>query len=215
MVKKVDSDALGDVTLSLGLSGAGSPETELMDGVVDQVLAINEVARRGRTQQGTGGIYTAILRTVHVIAQDLVSSGNPYNLVTSVLPPWPDPMPRQFDIWLLYASLRRTAGSGTLAAQLRLNFSLAQQGWGFDNGGGAVAGAGSIVLAAWDTIIVSGSRAAGVLNNGNTYQKIGIRLPRSLTTVLEFASTSSELATFVCDLTLGVFPVALGQDGFI
>ena len=59
-MKKIDSQALDVLQKALGLSGPGSPITELTDGVVDQVLEVGGVIRRSRTQAGTEGIHAAV-----------------------------------------------------------------------------------------------------------------------------------------------------------
>lgn len=217
MTKAVDSDALGLINKALGLTGSGSAVTELTDGVVDQVLDVAPVVRRGRTQAGTGGLYSAVMRNSHAVADVQVTTANIYALTSGVgrFAPWPDPMPPQFDIWLLYASARITAGGGTFLAQLGMDLALSQQGWGLDEAGDAVAQTGRIVFTNWEGSIVNSPRVTGVIRGGSTLANIGVRLPRSPSTRLVFTSTSDQLATFICDLVLGVFPVTLGQDGLI
>jgi len=212
MVKKIDSDALGILTKALGLSGAGSPITELADGVVDQALDVAPIVRRSRTQAATGGIYIGGLENVHGAGTTLTTSTFPYNVTVGSFAPYPVPMPLQFDIWLLSATMARASGTGTVTAQLQTIYGAAQQGFGVDDGGAAT---GALTLlqthAYWDTLVTGGT---GLLRSEGPEAIIGLRLPRpSPTTELRFTSTSSAAATYVCLVTLGVFPVALGQDG--
>lgn len=213
MTKKLDSDALGDLNRALGLSGAGSRLTELEDGQVDQVIEISNIARRGRTLAGTGGIYTAILRNIHTDAEAQTSTATPYNIALPAdRAPWPIPTSRRFDIWLLGASVRRISGSGSINAQLLVAFDASQQAWGFDDSAVVVQKASRFALGHWNSFLTAGTRVAGGLVNGNTFLNIGIRLPRNDNTQLEFVSASSATMTLECDMILGLFPVGFGQD---
>lgn len=214
--KKIDSDALGVLNKSLGLSGAGSPMTELTDGIVDQVLSINEVARRGRTQAATQGIYTGLFENVHSAADTERSSVNIYDIGLGVIAPWPDPMPVQFDIWLLSATCSRLSGTGTVNASLGIIYGAAQQGWGRTDTGVGVVASPEHVVALWDSVIVVETFTFLRLEDvGGLSAQPGIRLPRSPDTVLTFASASSAISTYRCQLVLGVFPASLGQDGLV
>jgi len=216
MVKKVDSDALGILTKALGLTGAGSPITELADGVVDQVLSVNEIARRSRTQADLGGIYTGILENNHLIADTVTTSININRMAADLaIPPFPDPMPPQFDVWLLGATLIQLSGSGTLQGALMIRFANSQQGFGVNQAGAAVVDQENVVVASWDivsTILTTFGLQGGVRT---PFARIGMRLPRHVDTRLQFTTISSAAVVFSCQLLMGVFPVALGQDVLI
>ena len=216
-MKKIDSDALGVLNKSLGLSGAGSPVTELTDGIVDQSIDIVPAVRRGRTLAGSGGIFTATLRNIHPGLGSVLSQALPYEVVPAIArPPYPTPMPAQFDIWLLSATVRQTGGAATLSGALFILYPTAQIGWGVDSLGVAVVADGLMPVASWDVIKGTGTISIGSNVGGSqTYQKIGTRLPRSPNLQLIFHSTASAITVFHCDMILGVFPVALGQDGIV
>lgn len=207
-MKKIDAQTLEGLNKALGLSGPGSPVTELTDGVLDQVIDVGAIVRRGRTQGQTTGLYTAMLRNVHTAADSRTATLTPYNGTTTARPPYPAPMPRDFEVWLLTAVVTQLSGSGTLTAALRVNFPANVMGL-------STTGAGIISshnVAFWDTVVNEGITFAVASAKDETVEKIGMRLPRAALTQLVFASTSSAIATFDCFLTLGVFPVALGQD---
>lgn len=206
-MKKIDSDALGSLNKALGLSGAGSSMTELADGVVDQALDVVPAIRRGRTQAATEGWYVSRMVNVHAVANSLTSVVNLFAPGGQAIPPFPAPMPDRFDLWLLAASVVQTAGAGTISAALFLNTPAIVVGL-------STTGTASIIshcLAHWDTIVDENVLFAQ-LQQGGTMQRIGLRIPRSITTQLVFATTSSEAATFQLATILGVFPIALGQD---
>ncbi len=215
MVKRIDSDALGDVNLALGLSGAGSQLTELADGVVDQVLSVNELARRGRTQQSTQGLYYPTLRNVHSAADNESVTIDVYNVgATAQVEPYPSPMPKQFDVWLLGASLRLVSGGGSIGATLSLRVGTRAQGFGLVDDGTQVLVSQPIRLVFWNTLITVNSTTFAVQNDRKPHHTIGIRIPR-IGSELIFASTSGAAATYDCQLIVGVFPAALGQDGVV
>jgi len=217
-MKRIDSQALGILTKSLGLSGSGAQLTELTDGIVDQALSVNELIRRGRTLAGSEGIFTAIMRNVHTASEVLSTTVPPYVVPAgNTVAPWPSPIPRGFDVWLLSATVRQATGAGTLAAVLYLDYSIAQQGWGVTDSGGGITSAERIPLAFWDALATV-SNEFGVLNQLGTNAKIGIRIPRPMDlgdTNIVFVSSSSLTATFDCQLVLGLFPTGLGQDGLL
>jgi len=207
-MKKIDSQALDVLNLALDLRGAGSPATELTDGVVDQVLEVGPIIRRSRTQGQTTGLYTANMRNTHAGADSATSTLNPYNAGNTALAPYPTPMPRGFDVWLLGAALHQRSGSGTLSGALRLNCPATVMGMSTT----AAAQLSESVVAFWDALVAENTTFGIASAIDQPEYRIGVRLPRSPDTQLIFATTSSAVAVFECFLTVGVFPVALGQD---
>jgi len=218
MVRRLDSDALNVLTKSLGLTGAGAPLTELADGVVDQILSINEIARRGRTVAGSAGIYACMLQNVNTAAETILSTVNVYNVAAGASSIWPVPMPEQFDVWLLGASMRRQSGTGTIVSMLSMQIPARAQGFGIDDSGVAVAQVDPMGLAVWNSLIttstIDGSRQGGI----GPFAHLGIRIPRGTgasTGTLRFSTVSSATSTWNCNMMMGVFPVSLGQDGIV
>jgi len=215
MTKRIDSDALQILTKSLGLTGAGSQVTELTDGVVDQALNIVPIVRRGRTQVATDGIYTATMRNSHTGATTITNTIEPYNVVTTlIVAPYPDPVGPQFDIWLLAAAIRQVSGTGTLSATLSIRYP-GSQGWGRTEGGTFVGVAQAHRLAHWDALVTVGTAFAVLAGSEQPTAFIKTRIPRGGATELIFITVSSATSSYDCQLTLGVFPVALGQDGVV
>lgn len=215
-MKRVDSQALDTVTRALGLTGAGAPMTELTDGEVSQVLSVGEIVRRGRTLAITQGLHSAVLRNVHPGAGSLTTEVIPYNIAVGTAAPFPAPVPAGFDLWLIAANVQQTAGAGTIAAILTMVYPGANLAWGVNNSGVAIAPTFDQVLAHWDTIVtVSGVTFA--IQGGVEQPSIplGLRLPRSLDTLLRWTTTASAAADFDLHLLIGLFPVSLGQDAAI
>ncbi len=218
-MKKINSQALGILQKALGLSGRGSQDTELTDGVVDQFIAINELARRGNTLSPSAGIFTAILSNEHTDAETITTAIDPYNVgTTAAIPPYPPNMPDLFDIWLLSVGVRRQSGTGTLTAVLHWQYGSDQQGFGIDDSGVNVTQSAPVALAYWTGVGALNTTFGILAAGGGTGQPtafLGMRLPRSRNGSLEFTSTSSLTSTYNAQLTLGVFPVSLGQDGLV
>ncbi len=217
MPKKIDSDALQILTKSLGLTGAGAQETELMDGVVDQSLNVVPIIRRGRTLSNKEGIFTATMRVILTDIERVALTVDPYNVgTTAAIAPYPTTVPAQFDLWLLAAAIRQVSGTGTLDASLAVRYQ-GQQGWGIDDGGLFIGAEQAHRVAHWNGIIDDGSNFGILAGSLQPTAFLGMRLPRGFQnrTELIFTATSSATSTWDCQLTLGMFPVALGQDGLV
>jgi len=216
MVKRIRSDALDVVNRALGIDGSGAPVTEFPDGILDQVLDVGSLIRRGRTQGRTTGLYYGVLRNIHAGAGDLTTDINPFNFgTTGLLPPFPTPIPAHFDLWLLSATVQQAAGSGTIAAILDLVWPTTQQAFGIDDSGVAVTATVPITVAHWDTIVTVDILFAVLAGTDQPEARINLRLPPSPNTRILFRTTASAAATFDCTMILGLFPVGLGQDGAI
>jgi len=215
MVKRIDSQALELANRAMGLTGAGSPVTELTDGIVDQTLSVGDIVRRSRVL-GLTGIFNGILRNDHLGTDTITTSVTPYAIGTvAPVAPWPNPIPPGFDLWLLYAGIRLESGS-VISAVATLNLRFAgNQGFGIDSAGVQVLAAQDFRLAYWDTFVTVGT-TFGIQANIGPLAKIGIRLPRSpFTQINAISSNGAAAAGLEFQLTLGMFPTALGQDGFV
>ncbi len=212
MTKLIDSDALGELNRSLGLTGRGSQVTELNDGIVDQIVDINLAARRGRTHGQTSGIFTPTMRNINVDIETVTTTINPYNVgTTAAVPPYPPVMPVQFDIWLIGASTRIVSGSGTFNATLALEQATPQQGFGVDDAGARPLVSEPIRLALWNGTATVGTTFGTLNTNNGPHWRGPIRLNR-VNMTLVYVSLSSATQTSDCQLILGVFPSGLGQD---
>lgn len=217
MTKRVDSDALGPLLKSFGLAGTGAEETILQDAVLDQVIDVAPIVRRGRTLASSGGIFRCILRNNHTGAEQQTSAISPYNVgPTFVMPPYPSPMPEQFDVWLLGATMQRFSGSGSLNAELGIN-NIAQ-GWGVDDLGAPLLNINAVMAVAFWNTLISTTNTFGTTQTREPWKDLRIRLPRlgvfpSSPVELVWRTSSTADSVYDCLVLLGVFPIALGQDG--
>lgn len=215
MPKIIDSQALGIVNKSLGLTGRGAAETELLDGTVDQVLDVGPIARRGGTLAGTEGVFRVVLRNIHAGAGDVSTSWQPYSsAAVGTFAPFPTPMPDNLDVWLLGASVQIVSGAGSLEhAALRL--TNVQLGVGIDSAAAAIASTSVMTLAYWNTSLGFLSPSFAATQSRLPYKALNIRIPRKgavASPFVVFGSQSSGVNSIDAVLLVGVFPVALGQD---
>jgi len=206
-----DGDALSSVGRSLGLGGQSPQTIELEDGSVVQTLDVAGLVRRGRTLAGTSGVFNLVLENVHAASGELFTTINPYNQATNTTAPWPNPVPRGFEIWLIGATASRRSGTGTVDAILQIGDL--QIGIGEDDSGAAV-GAMSTVVALWNSTFPVLLTTSALFFSGvqPIFAPLHMRLPRSGDPSLTFVSNASALATYRCQVMVGLFPTGLGQD---
>lgn len=215
MVKVLSSESLSPMNKTLGLGGAGDAQTELLDGTVDQVIAINEIARRGRTLAGTEGIFRIALRNIHAGAGDVSTSFQPYEAaLAGVIAPFPSPIPAGLDFWLIGASIETDATNSFDSAVIRL--TNVQQGFGIDSAGVAVVSVAVFTLTNWTGVSSAIAPPYGISSGTQLpYKKINMRIPRKGAIASPFIVCSTQAlgaAEYDFVLMCGLFPSALGQD---
>jgi len=185
------------------------------DGILGITMDQVPIVRRSRTQTGAkGGIYYGLIRNIHAVADTIQTDVNPFSIETGAIEPYPSAGGARldsslFDLWLIQAAVRQISGSGTLTAALFITYPSTAQGWGVDSAGVAVAASQQYPVAFWDNA-VSQSAVIGLQGAALPLASPQLRLPDN--SRLQFSSTSSALATWECQVLLGIFPVALGQD---
>jgi len=216
MARQITSESLEPLNKALGLGAGGSQSTELQDGIVDQVLEVGPIARRGRTIAGTTGVFRVVLRNEHVGAGILSTSFQPYQPLTAgVFAPYPDPVPDTFDFYILGASVERVSGVGTLdEAAIRITNIV--QGFGLDNSAAAVTSVSIFTIASWNSLNTSAIVPPyGLTELREPYKTINLRIPRKgavASPFLRFDTRAQAAALFDCVMMCALFPVALGQD---
>ena len=213
-MKKIDSQALEIANKALGITGAGSLVTELADGVVDQSLDVVPIVRRSRTLGRSEGIFTALMFNEHTGATTLTSSINPFEVGALGFPLFPSPIPENLDLWILATAVNRTSGSGTLKFAFYIDYPTSQLAFGVDDGGSQITDTPGFPVAMGDALLSAGQTIGRDVNNGGYIGRVGLRLPRSLVS-LRFVSVSNATSSYQGMLVLGLFPVALGQDGIL
>lgn len=213
----VNNALLKTIQALIGIAPAASP-TVLDDDSISMVLPVlPDVARRGLSV-GAGGQFQAIMENVHSAADAESSVIDPYNADDTAVPPFPAVVSRDFDIWLIRASMVRTSGAGTLVGGvLKFQAPLDQSpslGIGIDDAGAPVTNNTQQAFCHWD-LLVSGITAVNAFGinakSGQAEYILIARLPFG--SKLHFhteAGTAS--ATFRLTMVLGLFPAGLGQD---
>lgn len=221
MPREIDSSALLLANRILGLAGGQSPSgiTELDDGWVNQVLNINDIVRRSRTQIGTGGWFHALLENVHGAgASTLTSTIDPYNVSVGLAnPPYPPdiPNPGDFDAWILGASLEMTAGTATnftdgmlavVSPASNLAYSIDDQGAPSTR----IAAGQEMQLGRWDVLELIAGNTVGLTEQGSPW--IGSNLRMRPGCSIQLRSGASNAVTVNAIVLVGLLPAGLGQD---
>lgn len=205
MTQQIESGALTLLNEILQLGAGGEPTAVLDDGNVSQVLDIQAVIRRSLTFANSGGLWFFSLQNVHPGADSQTSQQNPY-AINGGLNAFPTTMPRGFDVWLLYASMRRTSGAGALTGGgPYLTLPTTMRGKGTD------VGAPIVSLGLWDGVEALTGLNFAVTTGGDSILRLGVRLTRGTTIHVRTVSTAA--ATFQTAVVVAAFPSGLGQDG--
>jgi len=214
MGKVVDSDALVLLNEALGLAGAGAQLTELDDGLLNQVLAVNRLVGRARTlpPANQGGLSIASFNIVVGASTDTVAI-DPYNVPNALLYNWPSPVPLGYDIWLIASSAQLVTGGisdfGSAIFEL-LGDTAGDGAFGTDEGAALAAHTQRISLMAFDDAITVGGINI-MTSSGQTYKQYGTRIGRG-TTFSWRVTSSAGTVTARLFLVLGLFPVGLEPD---
>lgn len=208
---QVDGPALATIREALGLTGAGAQITEYPDGIVEQVLDIAPLIRRGRTTNQSSGLFSAIMANVHAGAGTLDLAIDPYNFVPNARSGWPQPVPPGFDVWLLRAGAFQLAAAAVVDAMLYVAYPELQVAYGAYATYGSAQVIQAYNTAALGAVTVYGTSYLRALGTGVIGNRIQTRLPRGST--LGWQSNAGGIGTAAMFLVLGLFPAGLGQDG--
>ncbi len=214
-MKRITSSALTLVDRWLGLGGSSIP-TELDDATVSQVLDLWPAVRRARTVAASTGWFHCVMDNVHPGAGALDTELDPYNPGAALAPnvsPYPIPVPRDMDFWVFTAGLLRIAGVAALdGAALYWNPVAAQQGWGVNNSGVAVAGNDPFPVGRWTGLdsSLAGKDPFGIAGDGSGCVKVSQRVGRGA--LVRFTTDADAACTMRLIMVCGLFPAGLGQD---
>jgi len=211
----VKNPLLGPLQSLIGVAPSGQPLT-LDDSNISLVLPIiPEIARRGQVIGNLTGWFQGILENVHSGADNEISSIDPYAAGADAVPPFPQLVEDNFDLWLLGAMLAESSGTPALVGGIfSMNTQGRMQGFGRDDQGAPVVAQVPLVLAAWNGTFTAAAYAPGdpctLVGSGELFKKLGLRIPRGA--VLRLHTTSGAAGEFHLSLLMGLFPAGLGQD---
>jgi len=209
-VALITGDQLKAVAKIFGLRASQtSAFTDLDTEHVQQVLEISGIVRSSSQIGPVSGWFLGVLQNVHPGAGDLVSTMNPYEPGAAATQQFPRSVPQGWDIWCHGASMRRSAGAGTLTSGF-LAINGDPQGWGRNNSGVTITDTPEQVVCHWNSIAPDVPTPA-LTPSGDTYVPVRMRIPRNsdfeYRTVAAGASANFDLA-----IVLGLFPAGIGQD---
>lgn len=216
-MRSVDSQALALVQRALGLTGPAEGEAQFEDRILQQTFDVTPVVRRSRTLAQGEGYFTAVLQNNHTgVASTITSSITPYALTSGALDFYPDPVPREFDLWLLAFSAFTQSGSGNFASgDLNVTMAAPNVPRALDESAGVVTPQINLAIFPAEQSAVGGNFLAiggDVSGGARSYAQPNIRLPRNCT--IAFRTLNVGLTSPVYNLTMlwGLFPSMLGQD---
>jgi len=220
-MRPVNSQVLQDIARILQLTGSssGSQQTEFEDGILQQVIDVAGMVRRGGTLADTQGIFTARIVNDHLGSDTIDAQVNPYEgtdlagALAFIDSTWPSPIPRGFDIWILNA-WAITNAANLSAGTLGILYDVNAMAWRTDDTTGI---AQQHMLAIWNNTMNSGGDL--YLSNAidgalPAFVTQPTRLRRSAEPRVRFRTVKSDAGAGAATLhlTLGLFPSGLGQD---
>lgn len=227
-MQAIDSSALTLLRRVLRISGQGSAQTELLDGLVNQTLDIGPILRRSLAVAGTGGIFIATLVNNHGAgASEEQSSFGPYGpglvagngypavpIGTSVAE-----VPDGFDVWLLDVTGEIIGGTAAnfVSGIVSIHNPVNQTGLGVNEAGTVDRNASIRSVARFDAVDVT---ITGTINplleeSGATRILVGERLrrgPLSAQTSVSFSSAATGAVVAQANVRFAVLPSGFGQD---
>lgn len=216
-MQEVDSAALQRVAKVLQLSTGGAEQTDFQDELLQQVLDVAPIIRRGLTVAGSSGIFTATILNTHIGTDIVTTDVNPYSpgttFVGNAYPPIVD---EDLDVWVLAAQAQNITGQGDFGGGFFGTISDAT-GMGWRNEANAIAM--EQIRMVWNQEVQFGHLIYLSDNSGvslmSHFGAQPFRVSHGANTRLRFDTKKigAGAATFKLFLTLGVFPAGMGQDG--
>lgn len=224
-MKLLDSRALEYVNRVLGISGGSGARVEVDDAVLQQVMDVSALVRRGRSIGASGGIFSTGIENTHNTGAASSRTGtiNPYEPATAPASPYPFGAGPELDIWLLgFKAGNQSVPTGFEGASLAVQMISAR---GL-NAAIPVTGTGAVVAAStnlffevaeWDALgaaFASGFVGQPLIdtNRNRPSMLLPMRIPRGATIAFTTRVSTADAGVYRCNLLLGVFPAGLGQD---
>lgn len=213
----LDSGALQTLNRVLGATG-GSQHTRIDSDVLQTVMDMVPIVRRGRTFAGSEGLFMFGIENTHTaIDETITSSVDPYNLGTLAGAGLPRAIEPGWDVWLLYALIRRTGANVNLDSAI-LDISYPAALTGFVSPAGSQFGGLNVKYLISETENVLGGGTLGTylteLGSGEAGQTLAMRIPRGATIRLRTrtGNAAGVFPVYFASGLIGVFPAGLGQD---
>lgn len=205
----------GDFTALHRSSDIGGTGVEFDERAATQTIPLYpEIRRRSKPLFAADAWMQVILENVHSGADAEQSVVDPYNAGDAAANGFPAAVQEGFDIWLLAFQGIRSVGVGDItAAAVVVAPGIGTFAIGIDDQGAPLAVAGSLNALGISTALESASTlipAVLTWAGGETILYPKLRLPRGAR--IFFMTDSAGAAEFQAILTMGIFPMAMGQD---
>ena len=216
----MDSGALALLNRAFALAGQPSGQTTLLDADVTQTVDVGPIARRSLAPQG--GLFYATVTITHVTPGGLGSSFNPYEPKHATPGSlahngWPTVVPAGFDVWLIEAVATTNDATDFLSLSLDMALPGNVQGIRLVNAGGTRSSPApteqAFPLAFWDGVVTAKAGITYLTNpDGLFITRLNQRVRRGTSCSILSVSASSGTVSNTLVVSMGLFPVCLGQD---
>ena len=217
----IDTSALTVMRRALGIAGTGSGHTELDDDNLSQVIDVVPISRRSLAFGS--GIWQMQMQFVHSNTTGRNIIFDPYqpSTIAGGTPAnkngYPTVVPQGFDVWLIAMSMTTNNATDFSSVTAGIITTASASGMMIKNVNGVFTSpAGSAIefpLAHWDTTdVMTNGTIAGLTIQGDLVAQVGYRLRRGERISADSVTDGAGSTTNNLTLTLGLFPVALGQD---
>lgn len=216
-MREFDSAGLRSLRTVLQTSEGPPQIVELQDEIVQQSIDVMPVIRRDLAAGNVDGIFTATILNTHVGSDTIVTDINPYGpLTTFVGNGYPAQIEGELDVWLLQAYAATLTGSGDFGGGvMALLYNALSMGW--RNAANSATMRQDLLVFnqetdyAGITHLTDSVSGTTFLNQQGGHTRIG---PQQGNVRIRFRTVKSGVgaATYLLHLTLGLFPISLGQD---
>lgn len=210
-MKAIITEALLDVPRSMGLTTGPGSETQLDDQNLTQVFDVVPAVRRRMAPAPAW--WFGVLQNTHGGAGDEESNLDPSTAAPfSRNQAW-DLVGAKFDIWILSVQAIRVSGTGTIVALLSMQPPARNGAWGKNESGGVITTNNRIPLALFTQVeegLLGAQSDPLQTAAGDVSVRVNQRIPRQ--GGLFFDTEASAISVYQLQVTLGLFPVGLGQD---
>jgi len=216
-MREFDSPSLRNLHRILKISTGPPQLVDIQDDVLQQMIGVNPFMRRELTPQGSSGIFTASILNTHTGSDTITTDVNPYTPGTTFVDPtYGDPVDPDLDVWLIMAHAQVITGDGDFGDGF-LSIIMDATAMGWRNEASAIAV--NQIIQAYDSerpvgsinfLYSSGTDVLFLSTDGGT----PIRISREGDARIRFQTIKAGVgaATYKLFLTLGLFPVGMGQD---
>ena len=209
-MQEVDSQVLQDVSKILRLSTVGSQITDFDDGVLQQVLDVSKLVRRGGVLAQSQGLFSFEIVNEHAGASTIRTLVNPRSPGAVIQGAgYPAQVPLTLDPWVVAVGIRCAAADAAKVGDCVFAYGMIDDQMGF----GPAASAIDIPMLHWDEMKSFGTLDCfGRNSTTDEFPKLTGPVRFSDRSRLVCISVSSDIVDVEFEGIMALLPAGLGQD---